>query len=384
LNQPPGASEAHYDTLNIRAWERIDPDWLPVPTYLIKRVHGNKLVQDCGKGLTPAQARASALFESIERHAAETLEGRPLTSGCYNDLRRDNALNVLPPTLFVPLPPMAQEKRLNWIRGFDLLNQEHVLLPADFAFFPYESGLTAVNTVGLAANTTQLAAVRNALYEVIEQDVLGISVYNGLPGIDIILSSEDGAVHDVYQSILRAGIAVSLKLLESDLHVPVMLALFHHIPRSPGLTAAGVGCHLNPWVAAARALTECSQSASFWHYMKNHNPQPEGPVIRPELRFTVRYTSTSPSLKLSDIPNQSHGNSLYDVLDLLGRLRQTTSKVVVVDLTADNIGLPVVRVLIPGFEVALMDGSSPPRGRAVTFEKAISKYMRVKESGAPL
>ena len=57
---------------------KINPSWLDVPTYVVRRRSRTnceeKIVEDCGKGLTTDSAIESAVYEAVERCSAEIVK----------------------------------------------------------------------------------------------------------------------------------------------------------------------------------------------------------------------------------------------------------------------------------------------------------------------
>ena len=56
-------------------------------------------------------------------------------------------------------------------------------------------------------------------------------------------------------------------------------------------------------------------------------------------------------VRLDELPDLATNTIDGDIEVALEKLRRVVSRVIVVDLTREEIGIPVVRVIIPGFEV---------------------------------
>jgi ribosomal protein S12 methylthiotransferase accessory factor len=56
-------------------------------------------------------------------------------------------------------------------------------------------------------------------------------------------------------------------------------------------------------------------------------------------------------VKLNELPALATDTIDGDIIVALDKLKELVDRVIVVDLTRAEIGIPVVRVLIPGFEV---------------------------------
>lgn len=365
--------------LSVRNILRIDPDWLPIPTYLIERISPDgETVEDCGKGLTVLDAWFSVVFESIERSAAEDYQQNKFLRGSPLDLASEYPLCA--PTEFFPSKTEADSLELKWCMGQDLFTGKTVFVPVDCVCFPYESRFFPVTTTGLAANVDKDKAILHALYEVIEHDVLSIHYYTGLPGRDIVLCPENEPLYGIAEELSKVGVEMSIKLLDNGLHIPTVLAMFEHIPEMPGIRVAGVGCHLDPFVAARRAITECCQSASYWYRRYQNRQMIEGKIYHPPLYLESRYSTDCESLGLQEIESMSAGDVALDLEMTLNLLQQVASQTILVDLTREDFAFPSVRILIPNFEDLLIGDSPVPRGRAERAKSAINDYIRAATS----
>ncbi len=358
--------------LRIQGILRIDPDWLPTPTYVVQRTgKQGQLIEDCGKGLSVINALYSALFESIERSAAENYQENCCLTGSFTTLKDQFPLCF--PGIFVPDYKEIEDLELYWCRGKDLLTSKDIYVPADCVYFPFASRFFPVSTTGLAANQTMEQAILHAIYEVIEYDTLSIHCYTGLPGRDVILSPEFEPLYSIYSDILSNGLKVNLKYLDNDLHIPVVISLFEEIPQMPGIKVAGIGCHLDPFIAAQRALTECAQSASFWYKRYLRGEMEEGKIFHPPLFFDPAYIATCAPIGLEKIESKSFKDTTIDLKLVLEQLCDIASHVIFIDLTRPDFPIPSVKIVIPNFEDSFTGNLS--RGRAVYIKKIIDEYI---------
>ena len=91
-----------------------------------------------GKGLDLTQALASALMEAIEGfHAEEVGEGRRAS---YREIAVDNAV-VDPLALCTTGRPFDVDAKISWLEGYDLLEQEPCLVPAEIVHTDYTQPL---------------------------------------------------------------------------------------------------------------------------------------------------------------------------------------------------------------------------------------------------
>lgn len=365
--------------LSVRNILRIDPDWLPTATYLIERISPDgETVEDCGKGLTALDAWFSAVFESIERSAAEGYQQNKFLRGSH--LKLASKYPLCAPTELFPSKRETESLELEWCMGQDLFTGKTLFVPVDCVCFPYEKRCLPTTTVGLAANVRKDRAILHALCEVIEHDALSIHQYTGLPGRDIVLCPEDEPLYGIAEELSKAGVETSIRLLDNGLHIPTVLAMFDHMPKMPGIRVAGAGCHLDPFVAARRAITECCQSASYWYRRYQNRQMIEGRIYHPPLYLESRYSTDCGPLRIQEIKSMSAGDVASDLEMILNLLQQVTSQVILVDLTREPFAFPCVKILIPNFEDMVTGDSPVPRGRAERAKSAINGYIRVATS----
>jgi ribosomal protein S12 methylthiotransferase accessory factor len=313
-----------------------------------------------GKGATPAEAKVSAMMEGIERYSAE-VHDRNLLISSYSDLRKEeNALNPL--ELILP-PTSDPDSKIPWIMGYDLMNDEEILVPANSVFHPLREKyirLFRTNTNGLASGNEIEEAIFHGISEVIERDAWSIVERTKNTG-PCITNIENGLAGDLLRRFTCAMVSVHLKDITSDVSVPTFAAVSDDIKlRDPVLLTIGMGTHTNASVTMLRALTEVAQS----RLTQIHGAREDTTVG--EFRRTIGYDRTkrmnkhwfeiSQELDSSQIPSHDSDDFLDDIRYMKKRLEDAgLDRLIVVDLTREEIGVPVVRVIVPGLEVYAMD-----------------------------
>ena len=148
----------------------------------------------------------------------------------------------------------------------------------------------------------------------------------------------------------------------SDVGVPSFLCKIRDSSgRPPGnVDLPGYGCHPARSIALFRALTEAAQTrltiiaGSRDDLARSRYEQLGNPLVSWPDRTWFDYDG--PLRNFAQGPTCDAETFDDDVLWLLERLRAIgIQRVVVVDLTKPEFGLPVVRVVIPGMEMALID-----------------------------
>ncbi|KAF5039723.1 YcaO cyclodehydratase, ATP-ad Mg2+-binding [anaerobic digester metagenome] len=125
----------------------------------------------------------------------------------------------------------------------------------------------------------------------------------------------------------------------------------------------GSGTHLSPEIAALRALTEVAQSRGSYLQGGANDPQREM-VIRKAgyerlKRINRIWFADAETVDITAVPDASTRRFDLDIQQVLEEIGPHTDRVCVCDLS--RTAVPVVRVVVPGFEVSYMD---PGRKRA--------------------
>jgi len=358
--------------------EVTDLDRVGIPNFMTVRPHDvtDGISYYNGKGTTRADAHAGALMEAIERHAGESYTGPMVPSSTYN-LRGDYPF-VDPLEIHAPLvADYSEDLLLEWAPGFDLLNRQSVLVPLNCVVAPYQpvagEQLFFTSTNGLASGNTRLEALCHGLCEVVERDAMAVALARSAirPVVRSILAemgfsgeaAVDSGVPDIslkglprkaaalVRKLQQAGLGIRLRNLTSGTGIPTISCTLVD-PQAPptALNAhSGCGTHPDARIALTRALTEAAQTRVTFI---------QGG--REDLADMAPNRGASPAAELptgertiafDEIASHEHPSINEDVEFMLERLRQSGfGQVVVVDLTKDTIGIPVVRVVVPRAE----------------------------------
>ena len=313
-----------------------------------------------GKGATPAEAKVSAMMEGIERFSAE-VRGQELVVARYSRIAQD--LPALDPALLV-LPRGADpDMPIPWVSGYDLIANEEILVPASAVFHPlppHYPQLFRTSTNGLASGNTPEEAVFHALMELIERDAWSLveASRDTGPAVEDIDDPLAGSLLGKFQA---ADVAVTVRDITSDIGIPTIAAVSDDTRlRDPTLLTIGMGSHTSARIAVLRALTEVAQS----RLTQIHGAREDTTVadIRKKMGYERakrmnRYWFEAPiQEKFSTIPSFDSPDFLDDIMLTIRRLKTAgLSRVIATDLTRAEIGVPVVRVVVPGLEIAAMD-----------------------------
>ena len=318
-----------------------------------------------GKGATPVEAKVSVIMEAIERYSSELQkpDRKRIKVGTYEDLSKELDL-VHPQSLILP-GSLLPASIIDWVDGFDLMGGREVLLPCNAVFHPYQSTvgsrLFRSNTNGLASGNTLEEAIFHALMEVVERDAMSLAEATRYPGKEIVLEDGDGIAYELCEKFRKAGVDVRLWYLPTDSGIPTVLAATDDkVLMDPALLVMGVGTHLDARIAVLRALTEVAQSrATQIHGAREDTDRDR--VVRgigyERMKRLNRhwYMETEEKLSLKDLPDHSTDSHKGDIERALEMLKDIADMVVVTDLTRKGVGIPVVRVTVPGLEMYAID-----------------------------
>ncbi len=314
-----------------------------------------------GKGATPIEARISAMMEGIERFSAEA-DGRFLECSAYSAVARTE--NALDPSALILPPRTDPDLAVPWVKGYDILQDEEILVPAHAVFHPLAARynrLFRTNTNGLASGNTLEEAVFHGLAEVIERDAWSLVEVSRNTG-PVVRNVTDPLIAEFLQKFEKAGVSVVLRDISSDIGIPTFAAVSDDILlKDPALLTIGMGTHTNARVAMLRALTEVAQS----RLTQIHGAREDTDLA--DIRKKIGYERTKRMNRhwfeirtekdCSEIPSFDSDDFLTDIRLLLRHLQERgVERVIVADLTREEIGVPVVRVIVPGLEVYAMDG----------------------------
>ena len=293
-----------------------------------------------GKGLNIDQAKASCLMEIVERcsafagfdseRALHYKHGHPLIHARYEDLKKGSSevLDLNDICLEAPY----ENQPLYWISAerVDEEGSHPVYVPAQMVFLFCNldeiSLTTGVPSTGLASGNTLEEAKLKGLLEVIERDGERIMPYSRERCFS--LDYDDPQVKGIFQRCTKEGVRIQILDITSELGVPCYKAFI----RGPeGEILKGCAAHLDGKRAAVSAMIEVPFHSSWFSSM----PKPEG----------------LKTIKLDDLPDYASGNISQD-LGLLERLLVTNGyRPIYVNLTRNDLDIPVVKALVPGLEM---------------------------------
>lgn len=359
-------------------------DVVGIPVVMVCRPNGRSLSVSQGKGADLIAAKVSGIMEALEGWHAEHIL-LPLRLATYRELRE---VAEVVDAEQLPRPSWSRfhpDLSILWIEGTDVIGGGRIWVPYECVHLDFRSpgpqgtGCFLANGTGLAAGNHVLEAVSHALCEVVERDAFALwderaPADRVARRIDLDTITDPGC-RALLDTCERAGVGVAASDLTTDVGLPVFSATIVDrrsdvLRRLPA--AIGGGSHPDRGIALSRALTEAAQSRlTLIAGSRDDCP----PSLYRRVKDTQAIGSHVASLDLdagrsfedvAHFPGESVDADVTHELDLLraAGIRQ----VILVDLTRPDVGLPVVRVVVPGLE-GWTDKVAPPipgaRRRAV-------------------
>ncbi|MGW6706515.1 YcaO-like family protein [Streptomyces sp. NPDC054956] len=330
-------------------------DTIGIPTFQAVRPMSRTLAVSQGKGMTPELARLSAVMESVETwHVEQPVT--PVLTAASRDVGVElgyevSALAPCAPSLFHDGLP------LDWVEARSLVDGARTVVPVNVVRLTLEEHtdwnppVFFESTNGLAGGNTRVEAALHALCEVIERDAMTAAVAGGGEmGVRVDPRSLGSPVAEELCALIeRADVTLEVRLVPSPTGLPCFLAWVasHEYPAP----MFGFGCHIGPEIALTRAVSEAAQARlAYISGARDDLRDDFGHVDVARLKNA----RSGPAADIGDlVPEPAPYDSLVGALEHV--VRQAAGAFshppLVVDLTRDEIGVPVVKVVAPGSRV---------------------------------
>ena len=334
-----------------------------------------------GKGRSDAQARTSALCEALERYSGVFRGDEPRIHKAYLELG-DAALDPRSCMLYsekqyaerekwlarnsrfqiVPLP-FKEDDPIDWTPLWSLTGNRQVLLPTSYLFYNYPARADQfycwADSNGAAAGVTLEEAVLQGLFELIERDAVSLWWYNRVSRCGVNLEAFDGAYAAELQEFYKTRDREIWVLdITTDIRVPAFVAISRRFRGPTEDIMLGFGAHLDPHIALTRAITELNQ---FIPALLNVAPDGNTVYINGDTD-SVHWWQTAtlatqpylapvtdkPFVTPKDYPVGGGHTAASMLKEVIGLLQTSGHEVLVLDQTRPDIGLPVVKTVVPG------------------------------------
>jgi ribosomal protein S12 methylthiotransferase accessory factor len=247
-------------------------DEIGIPVWAAVRPNALTLAVSQGKGVDDSAAAASAMMEAIEVATAERRDLPHLTLSSQAMAASGRRTAELTELLRVAASPPAADEPIDWIEGFELMDDAPVWVPLDAVRLGEDAAKARYwqSTDGLASGNVLWEAAFHGLCERVERDAL--TLWSLCDDAEVGKRCRDPSGFDdpelaaLVAKIEAAGLRARLFDISTDVAIPVCFAAISPPPdadparwRHFDLTS-GSGCHPNAARAAIRAITEAAQS----------------------------------------------------------------------------------------------------------------------------
>lgn len=332
--------------------------------------------KSAGKGKTDQQSRASGLCEALERYSGVFTGDEIRIKGIYAQLE---SAAIHPNTCmqfsanqyqnrqewnqqhgscaWVP-EPFDEEKEIEWTPVWSLTHQEFKYLPTAYCYYGYplpdDHRFCRGDSNGNAAGNTLEEAILQGFMELVERDCVALWWYNRIkrPAVDLNSFNEPYllALQEYYQTRNRDLWVLDIT---SDLDIPSFVAISRRTKGATEEILLGFGTHFDAKVAILRAVTEMNQKLGIeldngkatsddpdWQYWLKEATLENQPYLVGDRNIPLKV--------YSDYQEHCHDDLRQDVLTCVEIAAQHGMETFVLDQTRPDIGLNVVKVIVPG------------------------------------
>ncbi|MXX05237.1 MAG: TOMM precursor leader peptide-binding protein [Gammaproteobacteria bacterium] len=337
--------------------------------------------KSAGKGSTREQSEVSALCEAVERYSGalhgEEIRVRkrfsdfadseaaihPNEVQLFSESQLDNAADINAkghPYNVVP-PRLDPDAKIDWSPVWSLSRQAHCYLPTSmlYSMAPEQRGEfdLIADSNGCAAGNTREEAILQGFFELAERDAFAIWWYNRLQAPEVDLSSfNDEYLASAAEYYARYERDLWVLDVSSDIGIPAFVALSRRPNAETEDIIYGAGAHADPKIAAQRAICELNQCLTW---LPRPGKADGKPMIDDPLALwwwkTARLADCpwlapagAPMRKARDYPMIESADARDDVEYCRGLVESKRMELLVLDQTRSDIGMPVVRVIVPG------------------------------------
>jgi len=324
----------------------------------------------CGAGDSALQAKVRCLCEALERHSGIFRGDEPRRVARYSEIAEE-AIHPDTLTLFsesqynnrdrwnqregrynwVP-ERFDAERSIEWSPAWSLTRQRVIHLPAAYCYFGYPFDLAhdfcRPDSNGNAAGNDRNEATLHGFLELVERECVSVWWYNRVrrPRLDIesFGSPCAAAVRNSYSAIGR-----SIEVLDITVHrdLPTFVALSRSDDPPQDDYILGFGADFDPQVALEKSLMEINQflpsilsNRDPGYFLSTENGQTNISFLTADEELPAT-TSTNFAKQAAEGPQQ-------DLSSCIELVQSWGLEMLVVDQTRQDVGLPVVKVVVPG------------------------------------
>ncbi|WP_214409265.1 TOMM precursor leader peptide-binding protein [Sphaerisporangium fuscum] len=336
--------------------------------------------QSCGKGTTDLQAKVSAMCEAMERYSGVFQGDEARRTASFGELGADavhpNACSLYSEAQYRTRPargatssfdfvndPLDEDAEIEWTPVWSLTERRHKYLPTGYLYYYYRDQRSSgplyawADSNGNAAGSSLEDAVVQGFMELVERDAVALWWYNRIrrPAFDL----EDFAdpwmaeFQDVYAGL---GREVHVLDLTTDLGVPVAAAISRRVGAPAEDILMAFGAHFDVRIAVQRALAEMNQfipavidvGPDGTTRYRFHESEQLNWWKTARLAEHPYLVPAGPPVPASAYDRPATADLLDDVAAARALVEERGMEMLVLDQTRPDIGLPVVKVIVPG------------------------------------
>ncbi len=336
--------------------------------------------KSAGKGMTDAQARASGLAEALERYSGLFMGEETRRRARFIDFAADEAIDPRrcmlfseqqyaeravwrargSPFQYVP-EPFDEEAALDWSPVWSLSQKRHKYLPTSYLYYAHPEGgrFCTADSNGCAAGNTVEEAILQAFFELVERDAVAMWWYNRIPRPAVDLASFRLPYTDEMAAFVeRHNRSFWVLDLTHDFGIPVMAAVTRREDKPAEDIVFAFGAHFDPQIALTRAVSEMAQFLPAVLHMPTDGSGSYAFDDPDSVRWwrTGRLadhphlapTADLPARRREEYVDLSRPDITKDVQTCRRLVEERGMEMLVLDQTRPDIGLPVVKVIVPG------------------------------------
>ncbi|WP_013335045.1 TOMM precursor leader peptide-binding protein [Gloeothece verrucosa] len=327
-----------------------------------------------GKGKTDRQSKASGFCEAIERYSGIYQGDEPYITATFAELgeraihpaahlnyseaqyqnREElNQKNASPNHIY---QPFDETKPIEWTPVWSLSEQTHKYFPTGLSYYGYplpeDHNFGRADSNGNAAGNTLEEAILQGFFELVERDAIGIWWYNRLtcPGVDLESFNEPYLL-ELREFYRRKNRELWVLDITTDIGIPVFVALSRLTDGKEDKVIMGFGAHFDPKIGILRAATEMNQlglgfdhddNIQLWNLQEwmTKATLENQPYLAPDERVSPKTYQDYEKLWTDDI--------YEDVMTCVNMAKKVGLETLVLNQTRPDIGLSVVKVIVPG------------------------------------
>ena len=330
-----------------------------------------------GKGKTDSQSQASCVCEALERYSgvftgdeyriaatyaqfeSSAIHPDELTHYSTAQYQQREAWNSQHGNFAWVAEPFNRDREIDWTPVWSLTEQKFKYLPTAYCYYSYPQAdghnFCSGDSNGNAAGNSVEEAILQGFMELVERDCVALWWYNRIqrPAVDLDSFEEPylQALRDYYQS---RNYQLWVLDITNDFKIPSFVAIVRRDDRASESIALGFGTHFDPKIAILRAVTEVNQLMAMWAQYSTGKEFDDPDLEHWYKEATLAnqpYLAPDPDLKLkvyTDYPNYNSSDLKQDVLTCVEIADNLGLETLVLDQTRPDIGLSVVKVIVPG------------------------------------